>query len=187
MISILGHFRRLLDFSGRESRASFWPYTAVVFAITMVGGMAVMLPGMMDMFDRMQQFAIDNPDQATITQGPGHYSITIEGHHPELMPDLGAMVGGIAFVSVVAIALLAAAVTRRLHDRGSRGLWGLLPVPFLFSGFYLMPRMFRMSEPDMELFGLLFANNAVYLASLGFLAYLLASPGNPDANRFGPA
>ena len=37
------HLHRLSDFSGRETRAEFWPYAGLVFAGTMIGMMSVMI------------------------------------------------------------------------------------------------------------------------------------------------
>jgi uncharacterized membrane protein YhaH (DUF805 family) len=61
-----------------------------------------------------------------------------------------------------------------------------MPVPFLFAGFVLMPRVMASSDVEGLLFGLLLLNNMVYLLLLLVLIVLLASPGRPDANRFGP-
>ena len=112
------HFRRLASFSGREDRASFWPYAAFVFGLSMVGMFAVMIPAMAESMRKMQNFAAEHPDQATVTSGPGQYSISIEGNHPELMPDTGGMITAISIILLIAVMLYAAAVVRRLHDRG---------------------------------------------------------------------
>ena len=102
------------------------------------------------------------------------------------MPDFVLLIGGVGAVSLVVVALLAAAVTRRLHDSGKRGWWGLVPLPFLASGLLLMPQLIANGEPDLGLFALLFANNLVYIASLIVLVVMLAARGNPHDNRFGP-
>lgn len=90
-----------------------------------------------------------------------------------------------------AVGLLAAAVSRRLHDSGRRAYWGMLPLPFLLTAMILMPAMvgsFLTSEqPDMGLFGLMFLNNVVYLLMLGGLVTLLVAPGDTGENRFGGA
>lgn len=94
--------------------------------------------------------------------------------------------------AVFTVALLAAAVTRRLHDGGRRGWWGLPPVIFLIVGLTLFPRLFQstltgeMTPASMKLFGLIFINNLLYLASLGLLIFLLARESQPGENRFGP-
>jgi uncharacterized membrane protein YhaH (DUF805 family) len=186
MKSIKFHFGHLFSFAGRESRDVFWPYVAGVIVVSMAAMMAVMVPIMASTFSRMRQFAIEHPDQATITRGPASYSISIEGNHPELVPDFGGLIGGIAIATAIAVILLAAAVARRLHDRGRSGFWGLMPLPFLASGFLLMPRLFKAAEPDFSLFGYLFLNNLIYLAALGTLVVLLAGAGEPRDNRYGP-
>jgi uncharacterized membrane protein YhaH (DUF805 family) len=153
---------------------------------------AVMVPTMATTFSRMQQFAVEHPDQATVTSGPGTYSIQIHGNHPELLPDMTRFFAPLGIGVVVAVVLLAAAVTRRLHDRGRRGYWGLMPLPFLAFGLTVFPKMFAtMSQGDVSpetlgLFFTLFFNNMLYLASLGLLIFLLAARSDVGSNRFGP-
>jgi uncharacterized membrane protein YhaH (DUF805 family) len=109
-----------------------------------------------------------------------------------LLPDLAGLVAQFAIVTAFAVLLLAAAVARRLHDRGRSGLVGLLPLPFLGIGFAIMPQLFHVAvarTPDLHalgrLFPLLFVNNLVYLASLAYLVVQLVSPGTSGPNRFG--
>ncbi len=181
-------FGNLLVFSGRDGPSQFWPYAGFVVAILFVAFAAVLLPVMAVTFSKMAQFAAAHPDQATVTSGPGQYSITIEGSHPELLPDIGAFVIPGCGMGMAVVALLAAAVTRRLHDRGRAGWWGLLPLPFLIVGLGLMPVVlasFGTSTPSLRLFFLLFFNNILYLAALGGLVILLVGAGTAGANRFG--
>ena len=70
-VGLWAHFGRLFDFRGREDRASFWPYAAVVFAIIMVAGMAIFIPMMQRTMHAMQDYAARHSDQATIMSGPG--------------------------------------------------------------------------------------------------------------------
>jgi uncharacterized membrane protein YhaH (DUF805 family) len=179
------HLRRLADFRGRETIEQFWPYAFAVLGLCTLAVLAVMLPGMGKSMQRMQEFARTHPDQATVTSGPGQYSISIEGNHPEFMPDFGTLLQGIDVIFVIAVALLAAAVTRRLHDRGLRGWWGLLPLPFVVYSLTAMPRFLADPAGDIDSFFLIFASNFLYLASLGILALLLSGKTRP-ANRFGP-
>ena len=176
----------LATFSGRETRAQFWPYAAFVFVLSIAGMMAVMLPEMSASMERMQKFATEHPDMATVQQGPGSYSISIQGHHPELMPDMGNMMRMMAIVFAVIIALFAAAVVRRLHDRGKSGAWGLLPLPFITFASIMMPKVFAQNTPDMGLFFAIFINNFIYIGTLIFLIVLLAGAGTQGENRFGP-
>ena len=190
--SVRNGFTGLLRFSGRDPAGRFWPYVGVVIALFFVTAAATMTPIMSGTFARMQTFAAEHPDQATVTQGPGSYSIQIHGDHPELMPDMKPFFSVMQVGCALAVLLLAAAVTRRLHDRGRRGWWGLPPVVFLIGGLALFPRLFQsalsgeLSPDSMKLFGLIFANNLLYLGSLGLLIFLLAGAGQPRANRFGP-
>lgn len=190
--SVRNGFTGLLRFSGRDSARRFWPYAGVVIALFFFATFATMGPIMAGTFVRMQAFAAEHPDQATVTQGPGSYSIQIHGNHPELMPDVTPFFAVMQVGCALAVALLAAAVTRRLHDGGRRGWWGLPPVVFLTVGLTQFPRVFQsmrtgeMTPDSLKLFGLLFANNMLYLASLGVLVLLLSGAGRPGENRFGP-
>ncbi|MDR2856846.1 MAG: DUF805 domain-containing protein [Novosphingobium sp.] len=180
----------LARFSGRDGPARFWPYTGTLFGIAMAFWSIYMGTLMSGMFARMRAFARTHPDQVTVEQGPGHYSMQIHGSHPELMPDFASALTVIAVISLCFIVMVAAAAARRLHDSGIPGWVGLVPVVFLLSGFWLMRGVFGSmdtgAEPDFDRFLLIFGNNLVYLICLGVLAYLLARKGTPGDNRYGP-
>lgn len=184
--SIRWHLTNLHKLGGREDRTQFWPYIAFVMGLMMTGTAAVMLPLIATTFTRMQQFAREHPDQATVQSGPGNYSITIEGNHPELLPDMTGFMGAFGVVIIIVVCLLAAAVARRLHDRNMSGAWGLIPLPFLGTGLAIMPKIFAMPEPDMGLFFGLFINNLIYLLCLVGLVILLAGASTPSENKYGP-
>jgi uncharacterized membrane protein YhaH (DUF805 family) len=158
---------RLATFSGRESRDLFLPYAGAAFGLTQIAGMLGLLPTMSSAFARINRFAMEHPDQATVAVGPGSYSVTIHGDHPELIPDLTVFMFVVGASAAVFIVLVAAAVARRLHDCGRSGFWGLAPLPLLPSGFVIFSTMFNQfrtqTSPDMNLFFLGFANNGVYL------------------------
>lgn len=63
-------------------------------------------------------------------------------------------------------------------------------MPFLTIGLTLFPgfvsKTMSQDNPDMDGFAMLFANNMLYLALLGLLAYLLARKSSAGDNRFGP-
>jgi len=181
-IGLWEHFRRLLDFKGREDRASFWPYVALVFGISAAGLFAIMIPIMATTMSKMQRFAAAHPEQVNVVTGPGQYSMTIKGNQPELSPDFSSMIGGMSIVISVTVFLYAAAVTRRLHDRGLRGWWGLMPVPFLAYSFLQMPRFMSAvglgSQPDMRVFISILISNMLYLIALAGLIVLLAGTSN---------
>lgn len=188
LISLRDNLTGLFHFSGRTTRSGFWPYAVIVILLSMAGLIGVMIPSMVDMFVRMQRFAAQHPELVTEIRGPGSYEMRIEGYHPELMPNFGSLFLEMGGVALGAILLLAAAVTRRLHDRDKSGWWALPPPVFLAIGFALMPYMFaRFSReaPDMRLFFLLFFNNLTYLATLLLLVILLLGPGSSGPNRYG--
>lgn len=176
----------LADFKGRESSTLFWPYAGLIIVLMFI---AMALGGtseFADSLERMQAFAVEHPELATIESGPGHYSISIEGNHPELAPDLGPMMVGACIIVVIAVILLGAAVARRLHDTGKSGLWGLAPLFFLALGLLLSPKVFSQPMDNMGLFFLLFFNNAAYIVSLITLVVLLACSTEAGENRYGP-
>lgn len=177
----------LLRFSGRDSKAAFWPYAAFILIAAMVAMMLGMAPVMGEAMANMAAYAAKHPERATIQPGSGGFSISIQGDAPGLMPDMGAMMVPMGIVALVTVVLLAAAVVRRLHDCGRTGWWGLMPLPFLTAGSILMPGMFAQGESDLALFFAMFFNNMLYIGLLALLAVLLAGQGQPGENRYGPA
>lgn len=185
-VTLRQHFARLFDWTGREDRASFWPYAAVAFAITMVAGMVIFVPMMSRSLHAMQEFAAQHPEQATITNGPGQYSISIRANQPGFIPA-GSMVLYLGVSFGLAILLYAAAVVRRLHDRGKSGFWGLIPLPFIIFSSVQLPRMFASfaggAQPDMTVFFSIFLSNLLYIITLIWLIILLAGQSDPRPNR----
>jgi len=190
MKAIIAHLSQLASFNGRESRSAFWPYFGCAFAVAMVASWIAMVPLMSDMMAKASRLAMEDPSAVTTTVGPGSYSVRIEAGPPEVMPDLGPFFVVMDVMVLALVVLLAAAVCRRLHDSGLRGWFGLMPLPFLATGFAVFPKLMRQfatsSDPDMALFGLMFANNIAYLAAVGGLVLLLVRVGTPGENRFGP-
>ena len=182
-ISLMGHFARLLDFKGREDRASFWPFAAAVFVIVMVIGMIIFVPIMAHDMTAMQQYAAQHPDQSTITSAPGQYSISIQGDHPAFS-DGGSMALYLVVSFGLSIILYAAAVTRRLHDRGKSGWWGLMPLPFILYSTIMIPRVFASPVENMPLFFSIFFSNMLYIVTLIVLIVLLAGASDPASNGY---
>jgi uncharacterized membrane protein YhaH (DUF805 family) len=183
-IGLWEHFRKLADFNGREDRSSFWPYAAVAFAVIMVAGMLIFVPMMATAMSEMQQYAAQHPDQATVASGPGHYSISVKGNHPEFFPA-SSMAAFLGVTFGLAITLYAAAATRRLHDTGKSGFWALMPLPFIIYSSIMMPRVFASrGEPDMSLFFSIFFSNMLYIITLIVLIALLAGSSQLGRNRY---
>ena len=187
--SVTHNLKNLGNFRGRQSQGKFWPYAGVVLIVSMFGTVVMMMPEFEATMMRMQRFAVEHPESATIEQGPGSYSITIHGYHPELVPDFGRMLGSMAPTLIFMLVFLAAAVARRLHDRGKTALWALAPIPFLVIGGVGMTFLLARAPTDLDaflpLFLALFTNNVVYLASLVYLVILLAGGSAKGENRFG--
>jgi uncharacterized membrane protein YhaH (DUF805 family) len=184
MRAIRYNLSRLIVFRGRESRALFWPYAGSVVALAVILMMAIMLPSMMSELARAQQFAAAHPDLATVQSGPGSYSISIDAN-AGYRPDVGGLMRGLYLGFAVSLALLAAAVTRRLHDRNKSGAWGLMPLPFILFSSIAMPALFSLGRaPDLTLFFSVFVSNLAYLATLVFLVVLLAGPPTDGPNRY---
>ncbi|MCJ1959088.1 DUF805 domain-containing protein [Novosphingobium mangrovi (ex Hu et al. 2023)] len=185
------HIRNLARLSGREGQRSFWLWFALVAACLVAFGAAVAVPIFSATFARMERFALEHPENSTISRGPGHVRIEIEGPHPEFMPDMDAVLTLGAVATLIAVFLLGAAVVRRLHDGNRTGRWALLPVPFYVMGLALSYPLFsaaRQGEvPGFGSFALLMLSNLGYLGALATLLIFLALPGTEGPNHFGDA
>ena len=54
------------NFTGFATRGEFWPYAAFVMILAMGGMMAVVVPAITDTIVRMQRFAVQHPELATV-------------------------------------------------------------------------------------------------------------------------
>jgi uncharacterized membrane protein YhaH (DUF805 family) len=132
--SIRHNLANLLRFSGRDSRAQFWPYAIAVFLTSMAVDILLFIPVMTDMMQRMMIYARDHPEGFP-QPAPGQ----IQTLPPGLMPDMSRIFVPTTIVSIISLLLLAAAVVRRLHDRDRTGWWAVLPLPFQAIGLALAP------------------------------------------------
>lgn len=182
--SIRHNLAHLLSFSGRQTRAQFWPYAIFMFILSAVAGMLVFIPFMVDMFVRIQRYAIEHPEGPPVEPGPtGAPTLP-----PELMPDFSAMMVPMALVNLGFVLLLVAAIVRRLHDCDRAGSWALLPVPFMIFGQLKAPQitaMFTKSQPNEQMLSLLMLNSLFYWIALIALIILLVQEGTNGPNRFG--
>lgn len=192
---IVRGFRKLTQFSGRDTRGEFWPYAGVVFALMMIlGAMAggfVMTRFIAEMESYIAASQTAAPVVPVISVAPSEMVRVeiVEPAKPPLMPDFRSMFLIQAVDMLLLIGLLAAAVSRRLHDTGRSAFWGLLPAPFAFTGLFgmlnLIGPIMDGGEPNFGLFGLMFLNNIAYLAALVTLIVMLAQASSPRANRHG--
>jgi uncharacterized membrane protein YhaH (DUF805 family) len=183
LTSLRYNLTRLIVFSGRESRAMFWPYAGMAGILAIAAIAAAVFPETNATLAQMQSFAQKHPELATIRSSQTSYSITIHGRHPELFTGINSMIVKMNVVLVVLSLLIAGAVARRLHDTGNRGWRVLLPLIFLMSGSYILPKAFIQADPQIVL--LAFANNFLYLAALLFLLISLAREGSAGKNQYG--
>jgi uncharacterized membrane protein YhaH (DUF805 family) len=171
----------LLRLSGRDSRAQFWPYASTLFLLSMVA-MQLCMSRLMSGF---AAYAAAHPERSD-----GFGRTAIHATPPQVLAVMQNILTTVSVIAAIFIALVGAAVVRRLHDRGRTGLWGLLPVVFLATGIFGMGRMFGQvgpAGPNPGIFFLIFVNNLVYLVALVALVVFLAGPGMAGPNEYGPA
>jgi uncharacterized membrane protein YhaH (DUF805 family) len=185
MFRSIGHnLARLGDFSGRESRALYWPYTIAVFLLAMLAGMLMMVPVMMDMMRRIALYLQAHPEGFP-KPAPGQPP----AFPPELMPDMGRMLVPLAIVNLVSVLFYAAATVRRLHDRDRTGWWAALPLPFQLLGVLIGPQaMAAMMHPAASpspVAMLSSLNSLLYWGTFIYLIVLLAGEPTRGPNRFG--
>ncbi|WP_309662559.1 DUF805 domain-containing protein [Sphingomonas sp.] len=173
--------------SGRDRRDQFWPYVGTVFA----GVFLVWEVSFSVAISRLQKVIVTNPDAISVASGPGVFSAHFHVPSPPQVANMfNALLLVMAIIALITIFLLAAAAVRRLHDRGSSGWWGILPIPFLLFGFagfgYFQSQMGGGGQPPMGLFMAMFFNNFIYIVCLVILIVMLASKSNPADNRYGP-
>ena len=188
LASIRYNLANLFRFSGRESRALFWPYAITVFLLSILAGILLFIPVMMDTMTRAMDYAQTHP--GGIPQAaPGQPPVL----PPELMPDMSRMIVPMLIVNLVCILLLAAAAVRRLHDTDRTGWWAALPLPFHAVAAAIGPAAAKAMQEAMmshtrhssTLMTLSSLNSALSLLALVALVILLVGEGTKGPNRFG--
>jgi uncharacterized membrane protein YhaH (DUF805 family) len=189
-IGLLEHFRKLATFEGREDRASFWPYAAFVLGIVLMAASFMAIPMIMRSMRAMQEFAVRGSDPGVVKDSYGleEFSTPFQVEIPGMLPPPVLVAAFLAATYGLAIVLLAAAVVRRLHDRGRSGAWGLMPLPFILFTSIQAPRMFdsmaRGGSPDMGMLIALVLGNILFSAALLALIMLLAGASDPQPNAY---
>lgn len=116
-VTIEDHFKRLIDFDGREDRASFWPYAALVFVLIMIAGQIVFAPIVVNATLEIQQLAAQQSVEITTSNDEGRYSVATQRSVSEIIPNRTILLY-FAATFCLAVLLCGAAVVRRLRDRG---------------------------------------------------------------------
>ena len=148
--SVRRGFTLVRTFEGSDTRAEFWPYCAVVLGTWTVASNVFF----------MVVFVVTSVMSTDRLERPWPFiALTV-------------------VVAVVAVILLAAAVTRRLHDRGHSGSWALVPLALACSGVVIVLILAVTFDDDTGpgLFLVGFANNLVYFATMIVLTVQLALP-----------
>lgn len=193
MAAVRRGLRGALDFSGRDTRQQFWPYAIFLFIAKSGLTYLAMIPDMMRMMTGVQR-VIEQAQRGQAAGGSGQapFPSGTQPIPPELIPDFTNTMIWSSILTVIAMLLLATAVTRRLHDRDKRGFWGLMPLPFAVFGLALAPQAFQdgmmtmaNGAPPSPLWSLLMINSLFYWVTLIALIVILAGKGTPGPNRFG--
>lgn len=178
----------LANFKGREDRSSFWPYAALVLGIVMVAGSLVSLSMVMRALQAMRDSTPPDAGDVTFNSSSGDFSVPPQPMAPDVMPSPAFLAAYFAVTLGLAVLLYAAAVVRRLHDRGSSGAWGLMPLPFAAFTAVQMVRLFGSmalrEPPDLILFFSMAVGNILGWAALLALIVLLAGASDSGPNRF---
>ncbi|MFM6852850.1 MAG: DUF805 domain-containing protein, partial [Sphingopyxis sp.] len=179
---------------GRDSRAQFWPYAVAVWLGVALLSVALAVPYILSTLTNMARLAAQYPDQFVVLRGPGSIEYRYIGNDPaitaQLMPDMAV----VALITLVVFGLSAAAVVRRLHDRGWSGWWCAVPMVLALAGYANMAAMFGQIGPHLDpnspalirLFLQQAAINITYLISVAILLVQLARPGVAGDNLYGP-
>jgi uncharacterized membrane protein YhaH (DUF805 family) len=187
VLDSLGHnLRRLVDFRGRDTRGQFWPWAAILYLLSLIAATVVFAPVMADWMARIQRYIIEHPKGPPVADP---YKTGANIFPTEMMPDFSRMYVPMMIIKAVWILLMAASVTRRLHDRDRSGLWALAYVASAAIAAWFGPTVFAsMSSGNLPgaLLPLLTINNLLGFLVMVLLIIQFANRGTAGPNRFGP-
>ena len=196
--AILYNLRNLTRFSGRDTRAQFWPYALFLFIVQTIVMTFVIIPMMFRMMTVPFEYLHRHPPTVGGTLNPVELRGFVQTRIHEVLADtLPTSMITASILTVIFALLIAAAVARRLHDRGKSGYWGVAPLPFAAFSVVATPisfsRNLARAFDGSDLLGgwdaLRIAtslNGLVYWAALILLIVLLAQRGPPGPNGYGP-
>ncbi len=132
--------RNLTNFSGRDSRQTFWMYVLALVIVQFVLGMIMVIPMIASLVQNLV-------DAAQAGAEPDQMNDAIAGLMSPMMNDMVIWSGILALVMAV---LFIAAFVRRLHDSGYSGWIALVPVATqafaTIYGFIQMERVMALME-----------------------------------------
>lgn len=177
-------FRLSFQFSGRDTRAEFWPFAFTSFLIpSLVEFAAAQI--------RLRQFAATHPNylQDLIEGRISEQSAEIIQALPQFNPF------PLAWFSIAAAALFVlpylAAVTRRLHDQGMRGWWVIPQIVLLAAAWYVDLRFAKNGDAFLGSEGFRYMLWSFTLSGFTalwtlLLIYIAVHDGDRGDNHFGP-
>ncbi|MGZ8998376.1 MAG: DUF805 domain-containing protein [Allosphingosinicella sp.] len=176
---------RLVTFRGRDSKRQFWPWAILVFLIQCIAGIAIMIPWMAGTMNRVIAVVQTMPGKEA--QDQQLVAAKMEALLRESMAGIGDLWLPSLICQLGAVLLIAASVTRRLHDRNRRGYWGLIPLPFVAISIANLPIAGKMMTGDQmtPLEGAAVALGYGYWIALLVLVVILVGDGDKGPNRFG--
>lgn len=191
------NFLRLAQFSGREPRQQFWPFVGIAFVAYFILAQLVMLPFLGQMMGDMMRMSSDPAFlSATQSQDPVQMQAQMQAQMPAMMkgmiPGLLRMFAASFAAHLAFVAVIAAAVARRLRDGGVSPWWGVLPlapsliaavlVPLSVSDTFTGPgsTAWLPSPQAIALFFGFMANSLANIAALVTLIVMLCRPSRPD-------
>jgi uncharacterized membrane protein YhaH (DUF805 family) len=122
--SIRHGFDNLLNFSGRDTRAQFWPYAVLLLVLHGAVAFLIIVPGVI--------FA------ALTLQRSGEFDPPID---PAVAPNFAPQAFALCIVAAVYFALIVAALARRRQDRDIIEAAGALSLPLIALVVALSPRL----------------------------------------------
>lgn len=130
----------LLNGEGRDARQAFWYYVLFVYLVLMAISMVVVVPlTLQAIFTGIQQgIAAGQSGDPLAAQAATEAAVA--GSMSDMMSTMLWMSVG---SGVLMIALLGAALVRRLHDSDLSGYWALIPGATYLANLVFMPRMMQ--------------------------------------------
>jgi uncharacterized membrane protein YhaH (DUF805 family) len=180
-------FMRITDFSGRSTRAQFWPFVFLQYVLQQIAGYIAMAP-FLNKINALSEAQIANggePDPEAVAQ---LFNADVFTDLTQRFFWMSAIFGAIFLIP------FAGALVRRLHDTNRSGFWALPSLLLLISGLFLMWRvmapLFASGFQDVgpEFFGSfipVFVNNLIYIGTVIMLIVFCVRDGTVGPNDYG--
>ncbi|MGQ0560088.1 MAG: DUF805 domain-containing protein [Sphingosinicella sp.] len=189
LASIRHNFANLLAFSGRDSRAIFWPWAIILFLLSQAITQLLVTNVMVRAMTALVAKAIE-AEQSGRKPDPA----LVEAQLTSLIADIVDLWPLLLAGNFVMTALLAASIVRRLHDVDRSGWWALPPALMMGLGAVITPAWmdyglggFLTGEAMPISLMLALTLSMANLVLIIWLIVWMAQPGEAGPNRFGLA